>query len=74
MARVVDIEERLPAVRVRCKNPYCKNPEVARGLCGSCNAAKSRLLREGLTTEEELVRKGKIDPKRRSAEDWLLAE
>lgn len=57
---------------VRCKRPGCKNEAVALGLCRSDYAAAHRLVSEGVTSWDELQRKGKIDPKRPSAKAWLL--
>lgn len=60
-------------VIVRCKRPGCKREAVAKGLCRSDYAAAHRLVADGITTWEELERKGKTDPKRPSAKSWFLA-
>lgn len=43
------------------------------GLCRSDYAAAHRLVSMGVTTWDELLAKGKIDPKRPSAKAWLLS-
>lgn len=60
-------------VIVRCKRPGCKNEAAARGLCRSDFTAAWRLVSDAVTTWEELERRGKVDPKRPSARQWLLA-
>lgn len=43
----------------RCLVPQCTNLARSRGLCPSCSASARKLIKQGKTTWEELVKKGK---------------
>lgn len=55
-----------------CLRPKCNRVAECRGLCGSDYVIANRLVNEGLTTWEELERKGKAEEHKRTAKAWFL--
>lgn len=66
------IDGEAPAEAVPCLKPGCKGKVRSRGLCDGCKAAAWRAMEAGETTEEELIRHGKLLPKLRNTRVWLL--
>jgi hypothetical protein len=50
----------------RCLYPKCRKDAHSRGLCNTHSARANKYLREGRITEEELIKKGLMEPKKYS--------
>jgi hypothetical protein len=57
----------------KCLRHGCDRVAVCRELCASDYVVAHRLVREELTTWEELERKGKVGPCKRTAKIWFLS-
>ena len=57
----------------RCLRAGCKRAAEIRGLCRSDYQTAYVLVATGVTTWEQLERKGRVDERRPSPKEWFLA-
>lgn len=68
--------EQKPTTNSKCMNPDCPKLPYSRGLCVSCYGSARSLVKNGLTSWEELVKKGKAnEPVKKvgKRQTWLLS-
>lgn len=65
-----------------CLTPGCAYVPKSRGLCLSCYGTVGRLIRSGRVSDEQLVKRGKLLPRKRTKGihkgsarmDWMLSK
>jgi hypothetical protein len=63
----------VPFRRPRCKVPHCERDSECRGLCRSCYQSAYLLVSAGVTSWDELEKRGKVQPTT-TAKSWFLSE
>lgn len=67
------MKEKFFAASARCRRPSCPRPVYSRGLCSSCYSMAAQLVRDKVTSWDDLRKNGKVAEPVRTAKEWLLS-